>query len=141
MVFLLTSCSPFRPRGPLTWLDPGAFGTLGVGGGFALGAKLCRPDSEASCTYVMIRRCMHCFPSFSLLGNSLFRSRIYTYVIMHSFIASLKYTSTNSSLNWHLPNLPHLPYLYPFKHWKNVSTEKERVRSVWFISSLILGCF
>ncbi|KAM4704091.1 2-hydroxyacyl-CoA lyase 2 [Rhinophrynus dorsalis] len=35
-----------RPRGPLCWLDPGAFGTLGVGGGFALGAKLCRPDSE-----------------------------------------------------------------------------------------------
>ena len=35
-----------RPRGPLTWLDPGAFGTLGVGGGFALGAKLARPDSE-----------------------------------------------------------------------------------------------
>ncbi|XP_077106308.1 2-hydroxyacyl-CoA lyase 2 isoform X2 [Ranitomeya variabilis] len=35
-----------RPRGPLRWLDPGAFGTLGVGGGFALGAKLCRPESE-----------------------------------------------------------------------------------------------
>ncbi|XP_065582402.1 2-hydroxyacyl-CoA lyase 2-like [Artemia franciscana] len=35
-----------RPRGPLSWLDPGAFGTLGVGGGFALGAKLARPDSE-----------------------------------------------------------------------------------------------
>ncbi|XP_074060383.1 2-hydroxyacyl-CoA lyase 2 [Macrotis lagotis] len=35
-----------RPRGPLGWLDPGAFGTLGVGGGFALGAKLCRPDAE-----------------------------------------------------------------------------------------------
>ncbi|XP_027706681.1 acetolactate synthase-like protein [Vombatus ursinus] len=35
-----------RPRGPLSWLDPGAFGTLGVGGGFALGAKLCRPDAE-----------------------------------------------------------------------------------------------
>ena len=29
-----------RPRGPLQWLDPGAFGTLGVGGGFALGAKV-----------------------------------------------------------------------------------------------------
>jgi len=27
-------------------LDPGAFGTLGVGGGFALGAKLVRPDAE-----------------------------------------------------------------------------------------------
>lgn len=27
-------------------VNVGAFGTLGVGGGFALGAKLCRPDSE-----------------------------------------------------------------------------------------------
>ncbi|KAI2799764.1 hypothetical protein BLOT_014696 [Blomia tropicalis] len=35
-----------RPRGPLTWLDPGAFGTLGVGAGFAIGAKLCRPDHD-----------------------------------------------------------------------------------------------
>ena len=35
-----------KPRKPLSWLDPGAFGTLGVGGGFALGAKLARPDSE-----------------------------------------------------------------------------------------------
>lgn len=33
-----------RPRQPLSWLDPGPFGTLGVGGGFALGAKLCRPN-------------------------------------------------------------------------------------------------
>lgn len=35
-----------RPRGPLCWMDPGAFGTLGVGGGFALAAKLCRPASQ-----------------------------------------------------------------------------------------------
>jgi acetolactate synthase-like protein len=35
-----------RPTGPLCWLDPGPFGTLGVGAGFALGAKLCRPESE-----------------------------------------------------------------------------------------------
>jgi len=35
-----------RPRGPLCWMDPGAFGTLGVGGGFALAAKLCRPSSQ-----------------------------------------------------------------------------------------------
>uniref|UniRef100_A0A095A1J0 2-hydroxyacyl-CoA lyase 2 n=1 Tax=Schistosoma haematobium TaxID=6185 RepID=A0A095A1J0_SCHHA len=34
-----------RPRQPLSWLDPGPFGTLGVGGGFALGAKLCRPNA------------------------------------------------------------------------------------------------
>ena len=40
-----------RPRGPMRWLDPGAFGTLGVGGGFALGAKLCRPDSEVWIIY------------------------------------------------------------------------------------------
>uniref|UniRef100_A0A8D3DK66 2-hydroxyacyl-CoA lyase 2 n=1 Tax=Scophthalmus maximus TaxID=52904 RepID=A0A8D3DK66_SCOMX len=40
-----------RPRGPMRWLDPGAFGTLGVGGGFALGAKLCRPDSEVWIVY------------------------------------------------------------------------------------------
>ena len=35
----------------MTWLDPGAFGTLGVGGGFALGAKLCRPESEVWVIY------------------------------------------------------------------------------------------
>ena len=29
----------------------GAFGTLGVGGGFALGAKLCRPESEVAFIY------------------------------------------------------------------------------------------
>uniref|UniRef100_A0A8C0XX86 2-hydroxyacyl-CoA lyase 2 n=1 Tax=Cyprinus carpio carpio TaxID=630221 RepID=A0A8C0XX86_CYPCA len=40
-----------RPRGPIRWLDPGAFGTLGVGGGFALGAKLCRPESEVWIVY------------------------------------------------------------------------------------------
>ena len=40
-----------RPRGPLKWLDPGAFGTLGVGGGFALGAKLCNPDDDVWIIY------------------------------------------------------------------------------------------
>eukprot|EP01132_Coremiostelium_polycephalum_P000853 gene853-1063_t len=35
-----------RPRGPLCWLDPGAFGTLGCAAGFALGAKLCKPDHQ-----------------------------------------------------------------------------------------------
>lgn len=40
-----------KPRGPLRWLDPGAFGTLGVGGGFALGAKLCRPESQVWIIY------------------------------------------------------------------------------------------
>jgi thiamine pyrophosphate-dependent acetolactate synthase large subunit-like protein len=35
-----------RPRGPRKWLDPGAFGTLGVGGGFALGAGCANPGTE-----------------------------------------------------------------------------------------------
>jgi acetolactate synthase-1/2/3 large subunit len=30
----------------LSWLDPGAFGTLGVGAGFALGAAMVKPQSE-----------------------------------------------------------------------------------------------
>jgi acetolactate synthase-1/2/3 large subunit len=44
--FVATASYTIRPRGPLTWLDPGAFGTLGVGAGFALGAKLVHPESE-----------------------------------------------------------------------------------------------
>ena len=39
-----TASYVLRPRGPLGWLDPGAFGTLGVGAGFALGAAMARPD-------------------------------------------------------------------------------------------------
>ncbi|KAG7162141.1 Acetolactate synthase-like protein-like [Homarus americanus] len=52
--FVATAAYILRPRGPLMWLDPGAFGTLGVGGGFALGAKLCRPESQASFFIVWI---------------------------------------------------------------------------------------
>jgi len=44
--FVGTASYVVRPRGPLRWLDPGVFGTLGVGAGFALGAKLCRPEDE-----------------------------------------------------------------------------------------------
>lgn len=44
--FVATASYILRPRGPLRWLDPGVFGTLGVGGGFALGAKAERPASE-----------------------------------------------------------------------------------------------
>jgi acetolactate synthase-like protein len=36
--FVSTASYVLRPRRPLSWLDPGAFGTLGVGAGFALGA-------------------------------------------------------------------------------------------------------
>jgi acetolactate synthase-1/2/3 large subunit len=44
--FVATASYIIRPRGPLSWLDPGVFGTLGVGAGFALGAGLARPGCE-----------------------------------------------------------------------------------------------
>jgi acetolactate synthase-1/2/3 large subunit len=44
--FVATASYVLRPRGPLSWLDPGPFGTLGVGGGFALAAALARPGRE-----------------------------------------------------------------------------------------------
>jgi acetolactate synthase-1/2/3 large subunit len=49
--FVATASYTLRPRSPLSWLDPGVFGTLGVGAGFALGAKLARPGSEVWAIY------------------------------------------------------------------------------------------
>ncbi len=49
--FVATASYILRPRSPLSWLDPGAYGTLGVGAGFALAAKLCRPDAETWLLY------------------------------------------------------------------------------------------
>ncbi|VDP17661.1 unnamed protein product [Onchocerca flexuosa] len=40
--FIANAAYTVHPRGPLQWLDPGVFGTLGVGAGFALGAKAVR---------------------------------------------------------------------------------------------------
>lgn len=42
--FAASAAYTLHPRKPLSWLDPGVFGTLGVGGGFALGAAACYPD-------------------------------------------------------------------------------------------------
>lgn len=44
--WVATAAYTLRPRAPLSWLDPGVFGTLGVGGGFAVGAGTCKPDQE-----------------------------------------------------------------------------------------------
>ncbi|HEY0193796.1 MAG TPA: thiamine pyrophosphate-binding protein [Kofleriaceae bacterium] len=44
--FVATASYIVRPRAPLSWLDPGVFGTLGVGGGFTLGATMVRPGKE-----------------------------------------------------------------------------------------------
>ena len=49
--FVATASYILRPRRPLSWLDPGVFGTLGVGGGFAVGASLVRPGKEVWLIY------------------------------------------------------------------------------------------
>ncbi|MCB1035239.1 MAG: thiamine pyrophosphate-binding protein [Acidobacteria bacterium] len=77
--FVGTASYIVRPRGPLRWLDPGAFGTLGVGGGFALGAKLCRPSAEVwilygdgSCGYTLAEFdsfVRHGVPVIAVVGN------------------------------------------------------------------------
>jgi acetolactate synthase-1/2/3 large subunit len=45
------SAQAVRPRGPGQWMDPGALGSLGVGTGFALAAKLANPRKEVLCYY------------------------------------------------------------------------------------------
>jgi acetolactate synthase-1/2/3 large subunit len=77
--FVATASYVVRPRGPLSWLDPGVFGTLGVGAGFALGAKLCRPQSEVwilfgdgACGYALAEFdtfVRHGVPVIAVVGN------------------------------------------------------------------------
>jgi acetolactate synthase-1/2/3 large subunit len=77
--FVATGSYVLRPRAPLSWLDPGVFGTLGVGGGFAVGAALCRPGAEVwllygdgSCAYSLaeIDTCVrHGLAPIAVVGN------------------------------------------------------------------------
>jgi acetolactate synthase-1/2/3 large subunit len=77
--FVATASYTVRPRGPLRWLDPGVFGTLGVGGGFALAAKLARPSAEVwllwgdgSAAYSLAEfdtYARHGVPVIALVGN------------------------------------------------------------------------
>jgi len=45
------SAQAVRPRRPGQWMDPGALGSLGVGTGFAMAAKLANPAKEVVCLY------------------------------------------------------------------------------------------
>ncbi len=77
--FVATASYIVSPRGPLSWLDPGVFGTLGVGAGFALGAKLVRPSAETwiiygdgSCGYSLAEFdtfARHNIPVIAVVGN------------------------------------------------------------------------
>ncbi len=84
--FVAISSYTLHPRNPVSWLDPGVFGTLGVGAGFALGAKLCNPEAEVwiiygdgSCAYSVaefdtFKR--HNIPVIALVGNDAAWSQI-----------------------------------------------------------------
>jgi acetolactate synthase-1/2/3 large subunit len=77
--FVATASYVLHPRAPLTWLDPGAFGTLGVGAGFALGAALARADNEVwiifgdgACGYGLVEFdtfVRHGIPVIAVVGN------------------------------------------------------------------------
>jgi thiamine pyrophosphate-dependent acetolactate synthase large subunit-like protein len=77
--FVGTASYVLHPRGPLAWLDPGAFGTLGVGAGFALGAAIARPGREVwivfgdgACGYGLAEFdtfVRHGVPVIALVGN------------------------------------------------------------------------
>jgi acetolactate synthase-1/2/3 large subunit len=45
------SAQAVQPRTPGHWMDPGALGSLGVGTGFSLAAKLAHPNKEVLCYY------------------------------------------------------------------------------------------
>jgi thiamine pyrophosphate-dependent acetolactate synthase large subunit-like protein len=84
--FVATCSYTLRPRNPLSWLDPGAFGTLGVGGGFALGAKLVFPENnvwiiygDGSAAYSLMEYdtfVRHKLPVISVIGNDACWSQI-----------------------------------------------------------------
>jgi thiamine pyrophosphate-dependent acetolactate synthase large subunit-like protein len=77
--FVGTASYVLHARGPLAWLDPGAFGTLGVGAGFALGAAIARPGREVwivfgdgACGYGLAEFdtfVRHGVPVIALVGN------------------------------------------------------------------------
>lgn len=84
--FVGTAAYCVQPPRAMSWLDPGVFGTLGVGAGFALGAKLVRPDEDVWLLYgdgaagfsmmefdTFVR---HNIPVIALIGNDACWSQI-----------------------------------------------------------------
>ena len=77
--FVGTASYTVRPRKALGWLDPGPFGTLGVGGGFAIGAKSSFPNKEVwifygdgASAYSLAEfdtLCRHKLPVIAIIGN------------------------------------------------------------------------
>jgi acetolactate synthase-1/2/3 large subunit len=84
--FVATASYILHPRAPLAWLDPGAFGTLGVGAGFALGAAALHPRAEVwllwgdgACGYGLAEMdtfVRHGIPVIAVVGNDASWSQI-----------------------------------------------------------------
>ena len=49
--FVATAANVLRMEWPQMWMDPGPLGTLGVGPGYAMAAKLARPDANVVIVY------------------------------------------------------------------------------------------
>ncbi len=49
--FVATAANVLRMQWPQLWMDPGPLGTLGVGPGYAMAAKLARPDANVVLVY------------------------------------------------------------------------------------------
>lgn len=77
--FVATAAYTVRARAPLGWLDPGPFGTLGVGAGFALAAAVAHPGREIWLLYgdgaagfslaEMDTFVRHALPVIAVVGN------------------------------------------------------------------------
>ena len=77
--FVATASYILRPRSNLGWLDPGPFGTLGVGAGFILGGKLTHPNAtvwgiygDGAFGYSMVEFdtfVRHNIPLIAIIGN------------------------------------------------------------------------
>ncbi|HPN12133.1 MAG TPA: thiamine pyrophosphate-binding protein [Spirochaetota bacterium] len=85
--FVATASYIIRPPAPLSWLDPGVFGTLGVGAGFAMGAAAARPGSDVWIIYgdgaagytlqEFDTFARHGMPVIAVIGNDACWSQIY----------------------------------------------------------------
>ena len=104
--FIATASYIIKPRSPLSWMDPGPYGTLGVGAGFAIAAKLVQREAEVWLLYgdgaagyglmeqdTFVR---HNLPIITVIGNDAGWTQIARdqTVILHDDVATvLKYNN------------------------------------------------
>jgi acetolactate synthase-1/2/3 large subunit len=105
--FVATAAYVLKLEWPQMWMDPGPLGTLGVGPGYAMAAKLARPDANVVLVYgdgsfgfhamefeAMVRQKI---PVISVIGNDaawtqIRRGQVELYGVERSPATSLEYT-------------------------------------------------